>query len=145
MSGFSAQQVAQLGRAARHIRVTEHGCWLWTASRSENGYGRVRVCGAEWKAHRYVFTALRGPVTRGLDLDHLCRVRACVNPDHLEPVTRSENLRRGHFPNSAKTHCPKGHPYAGTNLRINSRGRRECVQCLRDSGRRRYHEKKAAR
>jgi hypothetical protein len=132
-------------RIARHIEIdAETGCWLWQASLTNNGYGRVRVDKCEWKAHRYSFAVHRGPIPEGLDLDHLCRVRNCVNPDHLEPVTRAENLRRGHFPNSAKVECPQGHPYSGENLRMNSKGRRECVTCARAAGRRHYHLRKAA-
>lgn len=67
------------------------GCWLWTASLADGGYGHF----GRWKAHRYAYETLVEPVPHGLDLDHLCRVRHCVNPSHLEPVTRAENLRRG--------------------------------------------------
>ena len=71
-------------------------CWLWTASCSRNGYGQWNDgTGRMVTAHRQAYETLVGLVPVGLDLDHLCRVRQCVNPDHLEPVTRLENLRRG--------------------------------------------------
>lgn len=88
---------AQPGRLiGQKIRVDiESGCWIWTAAMHRNGYGAVRWKGQLYKAHRFAFEMLRHPVPSGLDLDHLCRRRNCVNPFHLEPVTRSENLRRG--------------------------------------------------
>lgn len=71
------------------------GCWLWTGTIAPNGYGYFAIKGRSQQAHRVAYELLVGPIPDGLDLDHLCRVRACVNPDHLEPVTRSENNRRG--------------------------------------------------
>jgi hypothetical protein len=71
-------------------------CWLWLKTIGENGYGRARVLPRRWTvAHSKYYADKYGPVPAGLELDHLCRVRRCVNPDHLEPVTRSENVRRG--------------------------------------------------
>lgn len=71
--------------------IDENGCWIWKGYVAKHGYGyQGRV-----PAHRAVYIEHRGVIPPGLDLDHLCRVRACVNPDHLEPVTRAENLRRG--------------------------------------------------
>ena len=71
------------------------GCWIWMGALSANGYGNIHVRPKNIVAHRYFYEYAKGPVPSGLDLDHLCRVRCCVNPDHLQPVTRSENLRRG--------------------------------------------------
>lgn len=68
-------------------------CWLWTGWRT-NGYGRFTTNGKNWRAHRFAFEEMRGPIPEGLQLDHLCRVRHCVNPDHLEPVTRQQNMLR---------------------------------------------------
>lgn len=70
------------------------GCWIWTGSKGEDGYGSVRYRRKVWRAHRAAYTILVGPIPFGLELDHLCRVRACVNPSHLEPVTGEENIRR---------------------------------------------------
>ena len=75
--------------------VTESGCWIWTGALSKNGYGNVHIRPKNMVAHKAVYLLLRGPVPEGLDLDHLCRVRCCVNPYHLEPVTRFINLQRG--------------------------------------------------
>jgi hypothetical protein len=115
-------------------------CWLWTGTKSDTGYGNIYIDGSKQLAHRVAYELLVGPIPEGLDLDHLCRIRACVNPDHLEPVTRRENclrgrrsklLQRGTDTNARKTHCPKGHPYDEANTSIRG-GRRHCRACHRD-------------
>lgn len=84
-----------------HLRVLDKcllgdGCWLYAGAIEHNGYGAIMVDGRKKrKAHRVVYEALVGPIPAGLDLDHLCRARNCVRPAHMEPVTRSQNLRRG--------------------------------------------------
>jgi len=113
-------------------------CWEWTAAKNQLGYGQIGTTGKKrGMAHRVAWELLIGPIGAGLELDHLCRNRACVNPDHLEPVTHEENMRRAPWEAAAakraKTHCPKGHPYSGDNLLINSKGRRECKSCKRAS------------
>lgn len=69
-------------------------CWLWTGKQHKKGYGLIQVRGKRQRAHRYVYEQLVGPIPEGLEIDHLCRNKPCVNPDHLEPVTLRENLRR---------------------------------------------------
>ena len=116
-----------MNRLAAKLVVAD--CWTWTGTRTRNGYGQVRRAGKAWVVHRYVWTTLVGPIPPDMDLDHLCRNRLCCNPDHLEPVTRAENMRRGApNQNARRTHCRKGHPLSGENLRMEN-GRRRCRAC----------------
>ena len=114
-------------------------CWEWTACR-RNGYGRVGWDASIRQAHRVAYELLVGPIPPGLQLDHLCRNPGCVNPDHLEPVTMQENIRRG-APNNAtfKEACVREHPLIEGNLYIRpGSGNRECRAC-----RRAYQQKRA--
>lgn len=114
------------------------GCWLWTGALCRSGYGRFRFNG-ELYAHRVAYRALVGDYPEGTESDHLCRVRNCVNPTHIEAVTHKVNTGRafkvpggGDERNRAKTHCPRGHEYAGANLYVNpSSGGRTCRSCQR--------------
>lgn len=126
------------------VVVGRSGCWEWKMARDPLGYGRVRVAGRTMLAHRAVFEMLVGPVPSGRELDHLCRKPACVNPDHLEPVTHRENLRRSAagWNTRARTHCPQGHPYDVENTLINSAGSRVCAACRREISRRHKAKKK---
>jgi hypothetical protein len=111
-------------------------CWLWTAPPNSDGYGRLKVDGQEVKAHVFAYELLIGPVPSGLQPDHLCRVRLCVRPDHLEPVTCRVNLLRGDTHaarNAAKTHCLAGHAFSAENTYI-YRGKRYCRACQRSRG-----------
>lgn len=118
----------------------DRACWVWTASRYRNGYGQF----GQWPhsavlAHRFAYETLVGQIPEGLVIDHLCRNRLCVNPEHLEPVTtRTNNLRGASFAavNAAKTHCIHGHPLDGDNLYIHPKnGRRQCRACRQDARR----------
>ncbi len=113
------------------------GCWLWVGTISVHGYGRMKRNGKPVPAHRLVYELLRGPIPDGLVLDHKCRLKCCVNPDHLEPVTIGENSRRG-IKGRLTTHCPQGHAYDEANTYRWPPGteRRYCRACARDLQRR---------
>ncbi|WP_420886671.1 HNH endonuclease signature motif containing protein [Brachybacterium muris] len=117
------------------VSLIESGCWEWTASLTAGGYGQYYPRKDQpRRAHRVAYEALVGAVPSGLQLDHLCRNRACCNPSHVEPVTSRENTMRGEnfaAKHAAATHCPHGHPYSGDNLRIRPCGRRACRACHR--------------
>lgn len=103
-------------------------CWLWASNVNGSGYGHFWNGNRLVVAHRWAYEHLIGPIPEGLQLDHLCRVRRCVNPSHLEPVTRGENIRRGDHQGRRKTHCPQGHIYDETNTRVYA-GKRSCRMC----------------
>ena len=109
-------------------------CWLWRGALSD-GYGVWWVARANKPAHVSAYVDARGPLPDGMQLDHLCRVRSCCNPAHLEPVSCRTNLLRGDTlaaANAKKTHCPKGHALADSNLYVHD-GRRACLRCRRDT------------
>lgn len=115
--------------------VDDNGCWVWQRSLGGGGYGHVGVRADKktWYAHRLSYTLLVGDIPVGLDLDHLCRNRACINPEHLEPVTHEENVRRGA---ALITHCAQGHEYTPENTRFSqspgwryTAPRRHCRTC----------------
>lgn len=127
----------------------ENGCWVWGRSITDKGYGTITgEGGANLKAHRVAYELTRGPIPTGLELDHLCRNRACINPEHLEPVSHRENVLRGMAPTSAnavKTHCPRGHEYDAKNTRQTNTGGRRCRACHRENSLSRYYQQKASK
>lgn len=115
----------------RHIRRSiaegEGGCWLWTRSLSRDGYGWTSLNDKTYQAHRLVFRLLRGEPDAGQVLDHLCRVRRCVNPDHLESVSPRQNLERSELTTTGMgDKCTKGHPL------VEWHGQRRCLTCRRE-------------
>lgn len=117
---------------------------MWKGTTLKGGYGQIKVNGKRLMAHRFFYELLKEPIPEGLTLDHLCRVTACVNPAHLEPVTGRENSLRGTNPcalNARKTQCKNGHPLSGVNLYIKPIGSRICRTCSREE----YHRNKSRR
>lgn len=131
-------------RILDRLEINEYGCWLWTGSLNEQGYGQVSYEGSMTHVHALLYKLLKGPVPEGKELDHFeCQVRRCANPDHVEPVTHAENVRRGKAgqANKAKTTCPRGHEYSSSNTYVYSDGRRECKTCNRTQRREGYWKK----
>ena len=122
------------------VNKTE-ACWLWNAAQSADGYGQFKANRRQVKAHRFAYELLVGPIPDGLQLDHLCRIRHCVNPAHLEPVTPKENIRRGRRANSEKSHCPQGHSYDAGNTKLRQHGGRNCRACDRARHQRSYWQR----
>ncbi len=120
--------------------ISLNDCWLWAGYVDSYGYGYllpyIDKKLVNLKAHRVMYENLVAQIPEGLQIDHLCRVRHCVNPAHLEPVTPRENVMRGisHVAlNPSKTHCPKDHPLSGDNLYITPKGKRNCKSCRSSS------------
>lgn len=113
-------------------RIPESGCWIWMGYVSKSGYGQFTYKKSTQRAHRLVYSLLVGEIPYGLQIDHKCRVRCCVNPSHLEPVTQKENIIRGISPpanNSRLTHCKHGHEFSPENTETR-RGFRQCKTCI---------------
>ena len=130
---FSGKQ-----KIADNIEIDSNGCWLWLKCKGRNGYGQIWFNGKLHRVHRVSYEFFIGTIPDGLHLDHLCRVRHCCNPLHLEPVTQAENIRRGDTGkhsgkysgkyNSSKTHCRRGHEFSEENTRWYKNGR-YCRSC----------------
>lgn len=129
------------------------GCWFWTGADKGRGreYGQVWFRGRNTCAHRAVYITLVGEIPDGLELDHLCRVKSCVNPDHLDPCTHAENIERRdralakcgmpdrHWDQSR---CKHGHEFTDENTKTSSNGKKLCRMCCKISSRRKYERKK---
>lgn len=121
------------------LATAQGECWLWNGAITERDYGRFRVFG-EWRqAHRIAFKDFGNRLPDELEIDHLCRIHSCVNPAHLEPVTRKVNMERGIIAN--RPCCKNGHAYTDENTRMVKRGQTEyrlCRQCRSDYARDHY-------
>lgn len=134
-----------IDRFAEKVALTDSGRLAWIASTDSKGYGKFQVepgrNGRLGPAHRWFYEYVFGPVVPELHIDHLCRNRLCVNPDHLEPVAHRENVLRGIGPtaiNAQKSRCLRGHPYSAGNTYTNpTTGSRLCRACRREHDRNR--------
>lgn len=140
---MSAVLIPTASEAGRFwAKVDKSGdCWLWTGSLNirRGGYGQVSLHGRVRKAHQVAYEVNVGPIPDGTELDHLCRVPACVNPAHLEPVTHRENYARGasRSAGALRTNfCVNGHEFTPENTRIRAGGSRVCIECARERVRR---------
>lgn len=130
-------------------RVRDDGCWIFNGSQQKDGYGSCNRNG-QTLAHRAYYSILKGPLIAGMELDHLCKNRNCVNPDHLEQVSHAENISRGNYKinhrNRRKTHCKRGHAFNDENTSYKiEKGyvRRQCIACRRQRAKQKYQENKA--
>lgn len=113
------------------VQITQY-CWIWKGGKFESGYGYFNYNYKLVRSHRMSYMLFKGKIPEELQLDHLCRNKLCVNPQHLEAVTqRINNLRSNSFSgvNARKTHCKRGHKLSGSNLLINKKGFRNCRKC----------------
>lgn len=135
---FKALPDAQ--RFALTCARAESGCWEWLGARKPAGYGQFRFRGSNWNAHRVAYTLYVGEVSADLTLDHLCRNKGCVNPEHLEPVTAAVNTQRW---SDSITHCPQGHAFADQNPIVKN-GHRSCRLCHQERTRKRNARQQVA-
>lgn len=122
-------------------------CWTWQGGKTTQGYGELMVDGRMWYAHRLSLHLAGVQLPQDKVVDHKCRNRACVRPDHLELVTNRTNILRGvgaAAVNALKTHCPKNHPYDAVNTWVNKDGERFCRECRREYDRRARSRSRAA-
>lgn len=113
----------------RSITVDDNGCWIWKGSKNQYGYGLTRLDGTTRLAHRVTYSLVNGDIPAGVHLDHLCRIRCCVNPFHLDPVTQAENTARSPLTPAGQTCCRK----CGGDFGITG-GKRPQRRCLRCAG-----------
>lgn len=140
---MSAPTPMWLARLFLRATIDDKGCWVWQEkSRTSQGYALGQGPTGLAAAHRLAYEALVGPIPEGLQLDHLCYNPPCINPSHLEPVTRQENMRRAR---ERYTHCKNGHEFNEENTRITTQGGRQCLPCKRAYERDAYYARKAER
>lgn len=131
---MTEQLLKAIVHKSQFIDLIKTDCWIWTGYHDEKGYGQLIYRGKSYKAHRWFYEIVNDEIPKGLELDHLCRNRSCVRPEHLEPVTHIENVGRGL--NAKKTHCKYGHL---KEVRVsNGKPRLECFVCRTAYNKKRY-------
>ncbi len=126
--------IKSIVRFLEKVDDTKSNCWLWTATKNIDGYGMVTINSKLRSAHRVSYELFVSEIPNELMIDHLCRTRNCVNPEHMELVTNKENILRGKgiaAINSQKTHCHRGHKFTDDNTFISKIGSRNCRMCLK--------------
>lgn len=131
-----------LERLTSRIDIDDRGCWNWRGATNSNGYGCIGAQGKVQLTHRVSYELHVGPISDGLQIDHLCRNRICINPAHLDPVTAAEHAKRSL--RARATHCINGHLLEGDNLHLRTRENgqvhRGCKTCRREGKRVAPHE-----
>lgn len=123
-----------------HLKTIQHssnGCWIWQGSVDSRGYGQLMSNSIVWRAHRFFYTNLVREIPPNYQIDHLCKIKLCVNPEHLEAVTQTENIKRSGAwnYNKTKTHCPQGHEYTNENT-LFRQNKRTCRICKKNRSKR---------
>jgi hypothetical protein len=140
--------VAASPRFVAKVIAGPNGCRLWTGAKNDGGYGQLHHDGRTQYVHRLAYETFVGPIPDGFQIDHLCRTRLCVNPEHLEAVTQRENILRGESAqahHARATHCIAGHPLSGDNLYVRPDGKgRNCKRCQLRRNRERSERTKVA-
>lgn len=131
----AAQKRPIMERLTAQRTITTEGCWEWGGIRQPNGYGVIHHEGTGSRTHRVAYEAWVGPIPEGLHIDHLCRNKACFNPEHLEPVTHAENMRR-----TRRGVCTNGHELTDENIYTYG-NKRHCRPCRRDRSRNAWRAK----
>lgn len=124
------QAYSPVDHVLARMKVHPLGCWEFTGPLHEKGYGRMLVDGRHTRPHRVMYEDWFGPIPDGLTIDHLCLNKRCVNPAHLEAVTRAENTLRAWLQRPLPTHCRMGHPYDNANTYVRPNGKRRCRICV---------------
>lgn len=139
--------ITAIERLSKKFTISDNGCWDWTGAFTNDGYGTAVVGYKQTSAHRHLYQSIFGVLPKKLHLDHLCRNRACVNPAHLEPVTRKTNILRGESPsakNKVKLACKNGHDFTDENTYQRFRNdtwERDCKTCRREAVKRYFLKK----
>ena len=134
-------------RLLKKIEIDQKGCWIWTGKRRGSGYGGIKINGKDIYTHRFSYEFYRGLIPEGLTIDHLCRTRACANPDHLEAVPNRVNLLRGEgfvAQEARQTKCKHGHPFDLFNTYFRPDGNRDCHICRHEAETRRYRKRQVS-